>query len=501
MAYLRDILKGVELQADIDADFSVKGVSCDSRAVNKDDLFVAVKGYSLDGYKFINDAVSKGASAIASEEDFAAPQGVVKILVKDSRAALPIIADNFYGHPSGELKVIGVTGTNGKTTVTYIIENILKRAGKSAGIIGTINYRLGDTVLPARNTTPGPLELDRLLAEMVKRSFGYAVMEVSSHSLDQRRVECVLFDVGIFTNITSEHLDYHKTIGNYFKAKARLFERLKKDGSAVLNNDDKKVVSLKKSMKGKVITYGIKKGSDVRAERINISLDGSSFLIITPKGSFEVSAILTGMHNISNILASVAASIALGMETKAIKNGIESIGNVPGRLEAVDAGQPFKVFVDYAHTEDALNNILNLLKKVAPKRIITVFGCGGNRDRSKRPLMGKAACSLSDHVVITSDNPRFEEPQFIIDEIVVGIKGKFSNYDIVVDRRVAIERALALASKGDIVVIAGKGHETYQIIKDRVLPFDDRETVRDILRNTYASRKDSRDNARATPVR
>ncbi|MDP2928465.1 MAG: UDP-N-acetylmuramoyl-L-alanyl-D-glutamate--2,6-diaminopimelate ligase, partial [Candidatus Omnitrophota bacterium] len=387
------------------------------------------------------------------------------------------------GNPSKKLKIVGVTGTNGKTTITYIIENILKAAKRPAGVIGTINYRIGQRRMPARNTTPGPFELQALLGKMLKRGVEDVVMEVSSHSLDQGRVDHLLFDVGIFTNITKEHLDYHKTIDKYFDAKARLFHKLKKNGVAVLNNDDSMVAGLKRRIKSDLITYGLNHKSDVMAHNIRLSVDSSIFTIKTFKGSFEVKTKLIGKHNVSNILASAAAAIALRIPLNIIKRGIESLGAVPGRLEIIDAGQPFKVFVDYAHTEDALYNVLSLLREIVPDRkIITVFGCGGNRDSLKRPLMGAVACKFSDRVILTSDNPRFEDPFVIIAQIESGIKGEFLNYDIVEERQDAIHRALKLARQGDVVVIAGKGHEKYQIIKDRMIPFDDCHVARSALK-------------------
>jgi len=480
---LEDILEGVKFETE--GPFhgpDVARVTSDSRAVRKGDMFVAFRGYAADGSRFIGDAVARGAGIIVSEKDFAAPPNVTKVLIRDSRAAMPVIADNFYGHPSQKLKVTGVTGTNGKTTITYIIENILKCAGESAGVIGTINYRLKDRVLPAKNTTPGPLELQAMLAEMVEEDVKFAVMEVSSHSLDQCRIGGVLFDAAIFTNITSEHLDYHKSISNYFRAKAKIFDSLKRGGTAILNMDDKKVAALKDSIKEKVLTYGVKEDSDVKCESLKLSLNGSRFIIKTKNGEFKINTRLIGIHNVSNILASVAASLALGIDAEAIAEGVDSATFAPGRLEPVEEGQRFRVFVDYAHTEDALRNILGLLRQTAEKKIITVFGCGGDRDRTKRPAMGKAACKLSDHVVITSDNPRSEDPLRIIGEIESGIKGSFSNYDIVADRRKAIKAALRLASEGDVVLIAGKGHEDYQIIGNKTIPFDDRVVVREILK-------------------
>ncbi len=486
MTILRYVLSGVRYKADKDiSGVIVKKVMNDSRRVARGDLFIALRGYKIDGYNFIGIAIKKGASVIVSEKDFKAPENVIKVLVKDTRAASGLIAANFYGNPSKKLRITGVTGTNGKTTITYIIENILKKALVPSSVIGTINYRIGRRRFPSNNTTPGSLELQALFNRMSKSGVKDVVMEVSSHSLDQGRVDHVLFDVVIFTNITKEHLDYHKTIKKYFDAKVKLFNKLKHGGVAVLNNDDHMVSGLKRRIKEKVLTYGLNHKSDIMACGIRLSMDSTSFTIKTPKGSFAVSTRLIGRHNISNILASVAATIALKIPLRPIKKGVESFRAVSGRLELVDEGQPFKVFVDYAHTEDALYNILSFLREMVPNRnIITVFGCGGNRDSAKRPLMGNVACKFSDRVVVTSDNPRFEDPSAIISQIESGIRGEFSNYDIVEDRREAINKALWMASKGDVVVIAGKGHEKYQIMKEKAMPFDDCAVARSILKKT-----------------
>ena len=463
---------------------NIRGAATDSRGVRKGGLFIAVKGHDLDGHKFIPKAIANGAKAVVCEDDFDCPENVVKILVKDSRLIAPQVAADIYGHPSEKLKMVGVTGTNGKTTITYLVESIVKASGSQAGVIGTINYRIKGKVVPAKNTTPGPMELQAMLADMVKRKVRYAVMEVSSHSLDQRRVDCVEFDAAIFTNLTSEHLDYHRTVDNYFRTKASIFKKLKRKGVAVINNDDRRVARLAKGIKNRVITYGINRASDVGAGDIRISIDGSSFTLRTPNGKTGIDTKLVGMHNVSNILAGAAAAIGLGIGLDAVKKGVEALECVPGRLEDVDSGRGFRVLVDYAHTEDALLNVLGLVRQVAKRNIITVFGCGGNRDRSKRPRMGKVACRLSDRVIITSDNPRFEEPLGIIGEIEAGIRDNFSNYQIEPDRQSAIESALKIASEGDIVIIAGKGHEDYQIVKDKILPFDDRAVVREILGRT-----------------
>lgn len=480
---LGEVLKGIRFRtkSDISA-MEIKSLACDSRMVKDGDLFIAVKGYDVDGYKFIPDAIQKGAKAVLADRDFSAPSHVKKILVRDARIALSASADNFYGQPSRKMKVIGVTGTNGKTTITYIIENIIKSAGKEAGVIGTINYRFKDKIFASRNTTPGPLELQAILADMLKAHLSYAIMEVSSHSLDQGRVDDIRLDTAVFTNITSDHLDYHKTAGNYLRAKAKIFDKLKMDGVAVINNDDDKVRRLKKSIERKVLTYGMERPADVRADDVNLSLNGSSFRAVTPDGSVWIATGLIGKHNVSNILGGITVSLSHGISLEVIKKGIESFVRMPGRLEKIDMGQDYNVFVDYAHTEDALYNVLSLLRGVAKRNIITVFGCGGNRDRTKRPLMGRVSCKYSDKVIITSDNPRFEEPRRIIEEIEKGLKGEFFNYDIVEDRESAIRTALELASKDDIVVIAGKGHEKYQIIKDCIIPFDDCEVVKSILK-------------------
>jgi UDP-N-acetylmuramyl-tripeptide synthetase len=484
MVKLKDILSAVQYKADRDiSGIAIKRIINDSRKAARGDLFIALRGYKIDGYEFIDAAIEKGAGVIVSEKDFEAPKNVVKILVKDTRAVSPLIASNFYANPSEKLKIVGVTGTNGKTTITYIIENMLKEAGIPSGVIGTINYRIRGKCLPSINTTPGPLELQSLFSRMQKSGVKDVVMEVSSHSLDQGRVEQVLFDVGIFTNITKEHLDYHMTMKKYLGAKVKLFHRLKPGAVAVLNNDDRMVAGLKKRIKAKTLTYGLNRKSDVMACGISLSVNSALFTIKTPAGSFPVLTKLIGNHNISNILACVAAAIVLKIPLDVIKDGIETLEAVPGRLELVDEGQPFKVFIDYAHTEDALYNVLSLLRAMVPDRkIITVFGCGGNRDSSKRPLMGRAACKFSDRVVVTSDNPRFENPLAIISQIESGIRQEFSNYDIVEDRGKAIDKALRMASKGDVVVIAGKGHEKYQIIRDKSMPFDDCAVARSVLK-------------------
>jgi UDP-N-acetylmuramyl-tripeptide synthetase len=483
MPYLKDILKGIDYKAPYDISaLKIKNVTNDSKSVARGDLFIAVKGAKDDGHKFIDEAVKRGAVAILAEKDFSLNPKLGKVLIRDGRSAVSAIAGNFYGHPSSKMRMIGVTGTNGKTTVTYLIESIFRRAGREAGVIGTVNYRFRDKVYPAKNTTPGPMELHSILADMVKARIRYAVMEVSSHSLDQRRVESVLFDEIIFTNITREHMDYHRTMARYFKAKTMIFNHLKGSGKAILNLDDRKVSTLKKMLPNRAVAYGFSEGADFRAVGPKVSLEGTSFVAVTPEGALEIDTYLIGRHNISNILAALAAASVEKIDLDTIRRGIRDLDSVPGRLEKIDAGQEFKVFVDFAHTKDALYNVLSMLRAITPSRIITVFGCGGDRDRTKRPEMGKAACNFSDKVMITSDNPRFEKPGDIIKEILSGVKGRYSNYEVIPDRRSAIEEALKFASAGDVVLIAGKGHEKYQIIKDKYIPFDDCEASKVILK-------------------
>ena len=481
---LKNILKGIEHSIQTGSqksDIDITAISDDSREVTPGCIFVALMGHQKDGRNFVEEAVSKGASVIVSDPGLHVPEGIIKVSVTDVRAALAEIAKNFYGDPSAKLKVIGITGTNGKTTVTYLIEAIVKEAGARAGVIGTINYRSNGDIKPARNTTPGSLELQKLISDMVGVGVKYAAIEVSSHALDQGRISGVRLDVGLFTNITSDHLDYHKTRDEYFKAKSKIFEHLKDDGVIVLNYDDEKVRSLKGSITRRTLTYGIGQGSDIRAYNIKLSSNGSSFDVSAPSDKFQVSTRLIGMHNVSNCLGAIAAMYALGVDKKLMAEGIESVTFVPGRLEPVEMGQSFKVLVDYAHTEDALNNVLAILKEIAGREVWTIIGCGGDRDKTKRPLMGLAACKFSDRVIITSDNPRSEEPLDIIRDIEAGVKGKFSNYLIVPDRREAIRKAITSAMEGDIILIAGKGHEDYQIVKDSVIHFDDREVAAEML--------------------
>ncbi len=478
---IKELLRGVEYKScsPFPGDIEIRGIACDSKAVNKDYLFVAVPGTKTDGHKFVNEAVERGAVAVVIEREIPLDDGIAGICVKDSRTALARIANEFYGRPAEKLRCIGITGTNGKTTISYLMDSIVSAAGHKAGLIGTINYRIGERIIPATNTTPGPVELYNFMDKMLQNSIDHLVMEVSSHSLDQRRVEGIDFAAAIFTNLTGDHLDYHKTMDEYFDAKAKLFEGLGSGSYGIINTDDEWGRKLLRRSKGRIMTYGTKQGADFLTGGIRLSLSGAAFAINTPKGQIKIDTKLIGLHNVYNILAAVAAGAALDFPLEAVKRGVENVRAVPGRLEAIDCGQPFKVFVDYAHTDDALHNVLSALRPLIPGRMIVVFGCGGDRDKTKRPRMGKVAGSLADLVIVTSDNPRGEDPKTITDEIAAGIETK--NYTVVTDRAEAIRRSLSEAHDGDCVLIAGKGHETYQVLKNTTVAFDDREIARKIL--------------------
>lgn len=465
-------------------DFEVKGISCNSKQVSDNYIFVAIKGSIEDGNRFITEAINKGAKAIVIQSAGMSDKLSVKIpaiLVKDARLALAKLSAEFYGRPSAKIKVVGITGTNGKTTVSYLIETLLETGGLSPAVIGTINYRFNNKVIPSKNTTPGPVELQSMLKKMLRENINYVIMEVSSHSLDQNRIEGVEFHSSIFTNLTQDHLDYHKTLTKYFEAKAKLFKNMKPGSFAVINNDDRYAKKIKKLTRAKIITYGIDSKADLVAKDISLGSLGTEFSVVNKEGEVNLNTKLIGKHNVYNILAAYAWAQTEGFDISAIKSGIEGLSHIPGRLERVDFNGDFAVYVDYAHTEDALSRVLLSLRQIYKKRIILVFGCGGERDKIKRPKMGRRASELADWVIITNDNPRSEDPEQIIRDIKKGLNKK--NFCVIPGRFEAIKRSLSLAGAGDVVLIAGKGHENYQIIKDRTIHFDDRETVRECLRS------------------
>lgn len=481
----------------------VTGVEYDSREVATGSIFVALKGQKADGASFVQQALVKGAVAIVAEGDAPAGFTATWIKVADARLALAAFAAVFYGHPSDDLLVVGITGTNGKTTTSYIMAAILDEAGVRCGRIGTVTYDVGTEERAAPRTTPEASDVQQLLREMATNGCGACAMEVSSHALSLKRVDYVRFAAGIFTNLTRDHLDFHGDMPSYFAAKRRLFELLPPGATAAINIDDRYGAELAASLTRK-LTYGIDQPADVNPGPLDLSLNGSRFEVRTPRGAFDITSELPGRPNVYNILAAVSVGVALDLPARAIQQGVRRVAHVPGRFQLVsDPADDVFVVVDYAHTDDALKNVLETIRPLAKGRLITVFGCGGDRDRTKRPLMGAVAARLSDLVVLTSDNPRSEDPATIIDEIKRGIQPpsdrpamhqgqvlppiRVTPYITLIDRGAAIERAVRDAQAGDVVLIAGKGHEKYQVIGDRTLPFDDVAVSRTALARRRSS--------------
>lgn len=488
-----DLLEGVEVREVLgDTGAIVRGVAYDSREVGPGYLFVCVKGEKHDGHDFIGDAISRGAVALVVEEDMAIPEGVQVARALESRRALAVIARNFYGDPSASMLCVGVTGTKGKTTTTYLIKGVLDASGRSCGIIGTVGHVIGDEVVHAKHTTPESLDVQRMLRQMHDRGQRAAAMEVSSHAVVLDRVLGVDFDMGVFTNIGHDHLDFHGTFENYLGAKTAFFESLG-DGvsrkgqvrTALVNLDDPHAGHIISRTRADVLTYGVMASADIKAEDVRLLPRGARFTARTPKGKTQVCLNLAGMFNVHNALAAIGCGLAAGVGLDEIKAGVESVQGVPGRFETIDEGQPFAVIVDFAHTPDSLQNILKAASGLASGRVIAVFGCGGDRDRTKRPIMGEIAANLADLVVVTSDNPRSEDPDAICREIEEGIlraRRPGEGYEVIVSRAEAIARAISEAREGDVVVIAGKGHETYQVFRDHTIHFDDREVARNLLK-------------------
>jgi UDP-N-acetylmuramoyl-L-alanyl-D-glutamate--2,6-diaminopimelate ligase len=466
---------------------TVRGLTADSRTVERGDCFVAVPGFREDARRFIPDAVARGAGLVVTEGEALPGVGVAQVLVPATRPALARLAAAYHGHPSRALTLVGITGTNGKTTTSYLVEAMLRGAGPT-GILGTIQYVVGDEVRPAGQTTPEALDIQAMLATMRERGVLGVAMEVSSHALALSRVDALAFDVAVFTNLTQDHLDFHGTLEEYGRAKRRLFELLaaspKRRRTAVVNGDDPWGARMVAGLDVDVLTFGLGPGHRVRAATWTSSLDGIRMRVETPQGTVDVTSPLSGEHNVMNLLGAMGAGLGLGLSPAAAAHALAGVAAVPGRFEQVKAGQPFLVVVDYAHTPDALERVLATARKLTTGRLGVVFGCGGDRDRTKRPIMGEIAARLGDRVWITSDNPRSEPPQAIIDEIAVGVRRVWAapdRYAMVADRRAAICAALSWADPGDAIVIAGKGHETYQIVGPDVLPFDDRDVARQIL--------------------
>ena len=464
------------------ARIEVKGITCNSKSVKKGFIFVAIKGNRQDGSFFIKEACAFGASVVvmqAKTSRLKLPDRVKLIMVKDCRRFLAEASAEFYGRPSDNIKVVGITGTNGKTTISYLIEAIVKESGSDCGVIGTINYRFKGKKIPAKNTTPGPVELQGLLAKMLAHRIRYCAMEVSSHALDQERVSGINFSRAIFTNLTQDHLDYHKNLDNYFLAKAKLFRSLVSSKVAIINNDDKYSYRMKKLVRARLMSYGIRNKSMVMAKEIVSGIKGTKFIFTAPGINSSIKTHLIGRYNVYNILAAISWGLSENLCFKDIKSAIEKFKNVPGRLERLGYKTGLNIFVDYAHTPDALLNVISALRPLVSGKVIVIFGCGGERDKLKRSKMGRIVAALADYAIITSDNPRSENPLCIIKDILKGIRR--DNYCVIPDRLKAIKAGLKLTKKDDCLIVAGKGHEEYQILKNKVLHFSDREIVQKCL--------------------
>jgi UDP-N-acetylmuramoyl-L-alanyl-D-glutamate--2,6-diaminopimelate ligase len=507
---LARMLEGVSLTGILSPESSaaeVQGLAYDSRKVEPGFLFFAFSGAKTDGAQFAAAALQKGALAVVSDRP--APGGFSGVWLQalQGREALAIASRNFYNKPDQRLALTAITGTNGKTTTSMLVDSILRAAGKTTALIGTIEYHLANQVLPAVNTTPESLDLFAMFAELEKLGGTHATLEASSHALDLRRIYAMEFHTAGFTNFTRDHLDYHHTMEAYFAAKQLLFKP--RSGPpprfAALNADDEWCRRLETANSTEVFWYGLHQqppsgGTWVRAEDVSMSFQGLHFTIQTDDRRIAIESPLVGHINVYNILLAAAAAITLGMTDEQIQQGLSHMQRVPGRFERVEEGQPFMVVVDYAHTDDALRNVIAVARGMKPNRVITLFGCGGDRDRSKRPLMGIAAAEGSDYVVLTSDNPRSEDPQAIVNDALVGLRRFNTPYEVELDRARAIKKAVGAAQPGDVVILAGKGHETYQILKDGPIPFDDREVTRRVLRGLGYSRSPLMGASKNAPV-
>jgi UDP-N-acetylmuramoyl-L-alanyl-D-glutamate--2,6-diaminopimelate ligase len=488
---LRDLLHGVT--AEPVAAVPIAGLACHSKQVRPGDLFVAVPGAEADGHAFIEEAVARGAAAVIAQRPPAAhrlsaghqaapPSRQTRpcphVVVADAKDALVRIAAKFYGHPSRKLRLVGVTGTNGKTTTTYLLKAILESAGLRTGLLGTIAYQIGGRSVPSTNTTPGPLELQRYFAQMAGEGLKWCAMEVSSHALDQGRVAGLEFEAGIFCNLGSDHLDYHKTRDAYAAAKRRLFELLRPTGVAVINADDEYGRVLAQTIPNRaVVSYGVEHAAKVSVKQTACSWRGITLVLDSPWGVVPLATPLLGRHNAWNVAAAATTLLALSVPAGAVRQGLAAVDRIPGRLERIAPDADVNILIDYAHTADALRMALLSLREMTRGRLIVVFGCGGNRDQTKRPVMGKMASLLADYVILTSDNPRGEEPMAIVQQIQAGFHPSFRQFEVVPDREQAILSALSVARRDDTVLIAGKGHETYQLFDHVSVPFSDREMV------------------------
>ncbi|NWG13050.1 MAG: UDP-N-acetylmuramoyl-L-alanyl-D-glutamate--2,6-diaminopimelate ligase [Acidobacteria bacterium] len=483
-------ISGVEIQGDPKT--PIEGIAYDSRKVSPGDLFVAVRGQRTNGVLYVSDAIRRGAAAIAAENAYHPESGVPRLVVEDARRFLAEAARVFWGDPSQSLKLVAVTGTNGKTTTTCLVQAILRHAGHRTIASGTLGVEIDGRHVASERTTPEATDLTRVLHQAILSGCTHGALEVSSHALALKRVYGMKFAVAVFTNLTRDHLDFHGDMESYFRAKSLLFSAAGANHieAAVINADDPYAMRLAGGLACPFVTYGTSEKSDIRLLESALLTEGTTMALATPAGRMDVTLRLPGRPNIYNAMAATGSALALGIRAEDILRGLGSVEDVPGRMELVRAGQPFSVIVDYAHTPDALEKLLETVRALPHRRVITVFGCGGDRDRTKRPLMGAVAVRMSDHVIATSDNPRSEDPLVILDEIRVGLQERTGAYEIVPDRGEAIGRAISLARPGDAVIIAGKGHEAYQLVGDRVLPFDDRVVAREWIGRLRDRRRD-----------
>lgn len=475
---LDNLLKDLNLSETYNEE--VNEIQYDSRKVTKGDVFVAIKGFSVDGHKFIDKAIESGAKVIVGEDDITV-ENALYIRVKDSRKALAILAKNYFDNPQKKMKIIGITGTNGKTTSAFMMKSLLESKGYKVGLIGTICNMIGDKKLKTERTTPESLELYKLFSDMVEENIDYCVMEVSSHSLALDRVYGIEFSTGVFTNLTVDHLDFHGTLENYFEEKKKLFKVSK---NRVVNVDNKYGVELKDQYED-ALSYSIDKDGNLNATNMHVSSKGVKFDVSYGEESENISINIPGKYNVENALGVIGVALKEGMTLSEIAKGMKKLKSVPGRCELVSFGEniPFDIIVDYAHTPDGLENIIKTLRELTEGRLITIFGCGGDRDKSKRPIMGRIATELSDIAVVTSDNPRSEEPMAIINDILDGIDN--NNYIVEENRLEAIKKGMTIAKDKDVLLIAGKGHEDYQILKDKTISFDERVIVKELIKELF----------------
>ena len=492
MKTLKDIISTLDVQqVQGNQNVSIQDITADSRAVKPNSLFIALDGATVDGHNYIDKAVDAGAVAVIVSKPVTVPADVCVITVDDTRQAMMVCVPYFFDYPANRMRMVGVTGTNGKTTTTHMIRHILKAQGFKVGVIGTVHIMIGDTSYPIHNTTPDVVDLQHILHQMVQENVEYCVMEVSSHALALGRVSGVEFDTAVFTNLTQDHLDFHKTFENYLAAKCKLFEQVsapnqvKDNKGAVINIDDSYGYRVMEKTTAPTITYSTLGKSTLNASDVHMSTKNSQYTVNYKGESYPVSMNTTGLFNVYNTLAAIGACLQEGISMEAIDTALKTFSSVPGRFELIEEGQDFAVVVDYAHTPDGLQNILETAKAIKENRIIIVFGCGGDRDATKRPIMGRIAAEYGDKIYVTSDNPRTEDPVQIVKDVEVGVKEALregTSYEVIVDRREAINHAIHDAKAGDIVIIAGKGHENYQILKNETIHFDDREEARKALK-------------------